>query len=204
MCIRRTKDLLLLPEPKTVEHQLYLSPAERSHYLQVGKSYRKAIDDAVCGRKLANAYRTIFQVLLKLRMICNHGTLPTEHAASLVADTDETLALLQDGPTICAYCCEDVVIDDAADGCIADRLQACSHIVCGVCVPQYHEDLERLRDGFDIACPLCKEPLQELNLLRENVPTSGEIQPSLTSDGISTKLSKLIEDVREHRFSDKW
>jgi SWI/SNF-related matrix-associated actin-dependent regulator of chromatin subfamily A3 len=202
ICIRRTKDLLKIPEPKTVELQLYLSPAEKSHYLRVGELHRKAFDDAVCGRKTADAYRTVFQVLIKLRMICNHGTLVVEDAPSLNGENDDTLAVLQDGIAICAYCGEDVITDGAMEDCAADRLQACSHIVCRACESQYHEDLERLNNGFCGACPLCKEPLQEARLNPQIYPVLSEAKCS--PKGISTKLSKLLEDVREHRFSDKW
>ncbi|KAH0563182.1 hypothetical protein GP486_002249 [Trichoglossum hirsutum] len=203
ICIRRRKDLLQLPEPCTLEHKLHLSPAERSHYLQIGESYRRAIDDAVCGKKPSEAYRTILQALLKLRMLCNHGTLQQNDATSAIDEADETLALLQEGTVPCVYCGEDIISDGRKEGSTVGRLLACSHVVCGGCVQQYQEDLERLSEGFEVACPLCKVPLNEDIVESKKRVVINDSQIYFSGDGVSTKLSRLLEDVKEHRFSEK-
>jgi hypothetical protein len=161
ICIRRTKDLLQIPEPQTVEYKLHLSHSEHSLYSQVGESYRKAIDDAVSGRsrKVPEAYRSIFQALLKLRILCNHGMLEPVRITSVIDAYDESLTPLQVYTTSCAYCDEDVIYNGVEGGSIAGRLPACSHFVCEECIQQYQEDLAMLDEGFEIACPLCKVPL---------------------------------------------
>jgi SWI/SNF-related matrix-associated actin-dependent regulator of chromatin subfamily A3 len=204
ICIRRRKDLLQLPEPCTLEYKLHLSPAEQSRYLQIGESYRRAIDDAVCGKRPSEAYRTILQALLKLRMLCNHGTLQQVDATLAIDEADETLALFQEGTASCAYCCEDVISDGRKEDIMVGRLPACSHVVCGGCIQQYREDLERLSEGFEVACPLCKAPLNEYTVGSEKRAVEDGFQIYFSEDGVSTKLSKLLEDVKEHMLLEKW
>lgn len=199
ICLRRTKDLLRLPDHQVVQYELQLSPAEKSRYSQILASHKKAIDDTVCGRKSSEAYRTIFQALLKLRMLCNHGTFQTDDRDG----TDKTLAILQEGTASCAYCSEDITSDGAKEDSVAGQLPACSHVVCQGCIRHYEEDLERLNEGFEVACPLCKVPLEE-DLERSEIQTA-VFGPQVChpEDGISTKLSKLLEDVKKHRFTEK-
>ena len=200
ICIRRTKDLLQLPDHQVVQYELQLSPAEKSRYSQILASHKKAIDDTVCGRKTSEAYRTIFQALLKLRMLCNHGTFQTDDRDG----TDKTLAILQEGTASCAYCSEDIISDGAKEDSVAGQLPACSHVVCQGCIRQYEEDLERLNEGFEVSCPLCKVPLEE-DVERSEIRTAAfGPQVCHPEDGISTKLSKLLEDVNKHRFTEKW
>jgi len=202
LCIRRTKDLLHLAEPTTVENELHFSQVERARYVQISQAHRKAIDDAVCGRKPADAYRTIFQVMLKLRMLCNHGTFEVKGRVPSAEENGDTLAQFQDGTAICAYCGEDVAADGSVEDCVAGRLETCSHIVCDACMYRYLEDLERLREGFDVACPLCKAPLQEENTVRQGFDNESRSSPE--ASGVSTKLFKLLEDIKRYRYSDKW
>ncbi|OCL05743.1 hypothetical protein AOQ84DRAFT_412772 [Glonium stellatum] len=147
ICIRRTKDLLQLPDHRVVRYELHLSPDEKSRYSQILASHKKAIDDSVCGRKPSDAYRTIFQALLQLRMLCNHGSFQTVGREG----DDRALALLQEGAASCAYCNEDVISDGAKEDSVAGQLPACSHLVCQGCIQRYEEDLERL-DGFRNPC----------------------------------------------------
>jgi hypothetical protein len=133
-------------------------------------------------------------------MLCNHGTFQTDDRDG----TDKTLAILQEGTASCAYCSEDIISDGAKEDSVAGQLPACSHVVCQGCIRQYEDDLGRLNEGFEVACPLCKVPLEE-DLERSKIGTAvfGP-QVCYLEDGTSTKLSKLLEDVKEHRFTEKW
>lgn len=204
ICIRRTRGLLHLPEPRNVEYKSHLSPAEHSRYSQIVESYRQAIDDAVCGRKPSEAYRTILQALLKLRMLCNHGTLLLNDATSGNDGADEDMALLQEGPPTCGYCGVEILCDGAEEDFVAHRLPACSHAVCRGCIQQYQEDLQRLKEGFEVVCSICKVSLKEDHVLSGQQAIAEGSQVSLSEGGVFTKLSKLLEDIKEYRFSDKW
>jgi SWI/SNF-related matrix-associated actin-dependent regulator of chromatin subfamily A3 len=204
ICIRRTKDLLQLPEPQTLDYKFYFSAIEQSRYSEICESYGQAIDDVICGRQPSEAYRTILQALLKLRMLCNHGSLQPYDASSVVDRPKETLAFLRGGSAFCVYCGGDMVCDGAEEDFLASRLPACSHCVCGGCIQQYQEDLQRLSEGCEVACPLCKVSLKEDLVVSGKRAVADGSQISLSETGMSTKLSKLLEDIKEHRFSDKW
>lgn len=165
-----------------------MSPAEHSSYAQIGESYRQAIDDAVCGRKPSEAYRTIFQALLKLRMLCNHGTLEPNVVTSPSGNAEERLAVLQESPASCAYCDADVVSDCAEEDSTAGQLPGCSHTVCGGCMEGYQERPQRLNGAFEVACPICEaSPKEGLVSGKRAIPR--DLPISLSEDGVSTKLS---------------
>jgi SWI/SNF-related matrix-associated actin-dependent regulator of chromatin subfamily A3 len=137
-------------------------------------------------------------------MLCNHGSLQPYDTTSVADSPNETLAFPQGGSAFCVYCGGDVVCDGAEEDSLASRLPACSHSVCGGCIQQYQEDLQRLSEGCEVACPLCKVSLKEDLAVSGKRAIADGSQISLSETGMSTKLSKLLEDIKEHRFSDKW
>jgi SWI/SNF-related matrix-associated actin-dependent regulator of chromatin subfamily A3 len=72
--LRRSKDILHLPESELIEYKLDLSPAEDMEYHRIGELSRQVIDDVISGSEPANASRGILEAILQLRILCNHGT----------------------------------------------------------------------------------------------------------------------------------
>ncbi|KAH0562511.1 hypothetical protein GP486_002803 [Trichoglossum hirsutum] len=98
ICLRRTKELLELPQPQSFQYLLELSPAEQDEYANIGEAHRQAIDHAVSGHKTPEAYQGVLQALLRLRLLCNHGLLAQRlqaTAAGVPEDPDVALSLLQ-------------------------------------------------------------------------------------------------------------
>jgi len=204
VCIRRTKELLELPEFQKIEQYLELSSAERSAYNSVGECYKTAIDDAICGRKPADAYRSILQALLRLRLICNHGRIIEASPRPGRENEEEMLAFLQEGDVSCAYCSTQVGLDRPKEEMPSAKLDPCAHVVCNSCLEKYHEDLEKVKQGFEIACPNCSTPLEEGNpkpFQLANVDV-GQVSPG--GHFVSTKFVKIMEDIRMHSTADKW
>ena len=56
ICLRRRKELLKLPTPQSFQYSLKLSAAEQVEYANIGETHRQAIDDAVNGITLTEAY----------------------------------------------------------------------------------------------------------------------------------------------------
>lgn len=73
ICLRRSKQLLDIREPKTISYKLSLTADERSVYKQIGEGYRRSLDDALCRGNPSQASRYLFQALLRLRVFSNHG-----------------------------------------------------------------------------------------------------------------------------------
>jgi hypothetical protein len=218
ICLRRTNDILQLPKPTTLLRRLRLSSAEDEEYANIGETYRREIDKAVSGHKTAEAYCGILQAILRLRLFCNHGTYEKplqDRNGGLPSDPDEAITLLQQSDdAICAYCsCDISSIGDQNDP-ESGTLTACSHILCADCVSQYMADLEKTRQGSKTQCPLCYS-VTDQNFLTPKEGKRGRpkrtfsqgspgILNSFDPDrGYSSKLSSLVEDIKDHLHKDK-
>ena len=206
ICLRRTKDLLHLPEPEKITYELELSPVEREMYRSIGESSKQVIDDVVSGRKNMEAYNGILQAIMQLRLLCNHGTFEEVFQRTRDAgmpDPDEALALLEEkDDAICTVCSSDVTsVND--HGLNAGRFTTCSHLLCNVCFAQYEEDLERQVIEETSYCPICQAPITEARGTMRHEIQPNIVSPDALNVGLSTKLFKLLEDVNRFRHSSK-
>ena len=197
--MRRTKELLELPEPQSFQYLLELSPAEQDEYANIGEAHRQAIDDAVSGHRTSEAYQGILQALLRLRLLCNHGLLAQELQATATGvpeDPNVALSLLQQSDqAVCAYCSCDITSIGYTNDSYSGVFIACSHLLCLGCMPQ---DTERNK----AQCPLCQGYISGSgNLLR-----SGDEQQDILTVQYGeqcSKLAALMRDVEEHLFTSK-
>jgi hypothetical protein len=150
--------------------------------------------------------------ILRLRLLCNHGTLghpyqPNE-VANIATNFDETLTLLQQSDqAICTYCsCEIISLSDSI-ATNSGTFSECKHLFCNECFIQYEEEIEKTGPGETKLCPICGVMS---NLRRkgegQNRGDEAQIMKINVEDlhvGKSAKLAKLLEDVRQHRHSDK-
>jgi SNF2 family DNA or RNA helicase len=200
ICIRRSRDLLDLPDLHEVERQFKLSQKELAAYDDVRSRYRKAVDDAICGKKPADAYRCIFQALLKLRLVCNHGKI-LEASTSSTLHEEELLALLQEGNISCAVCESQISLDGTEDDQPAAKLEPCDHFICKGCFKKYPTE-ERIRKAFNSTCPGCSTPLHENCFLPLPDNYERELNPGMSF--ISTKFVEIIKDIKKQDPSEKW
>jgi hypothetical protein len=206
--LRRTNKIFQLSEPIARLYELNLAAVEDAAYANIGETYRQEIDRAVSGRKTAEAYSGILQALLRLRLLCNHGTyehLSQNLGSTLPSDPEEALTFLQQSDhASCAYCSCDVNVIGKPNPQSAE-FTVCSHLLCSECLPQYEADLKETRVGKNAQCPLCENVIVG-SFIKANKKTGrkrapvGPVSPgSLTSfnlnEGYSTKFSALLQDV---------
>ena len=79
VCLRRTKDLLDLPDRQDRTCTLELSREEREQYDQTMKRMARAIRMNAEGSDKKSLFG-LFQALLQLRLLCNHGTFMGQQA----------------------------------------------------------------------------------------------------------------------------
>ncbi|KAK2808657.1 hypothetical protein FQN50_004521 [Emmonsiellopsis sp. PD_5] len=72
LCLRRTKEILHLPEPKSRIISITFSDEERQQYERTKRMMTSAIRQQVGDEK--NNVFGVFQAQLQLRILCNHGT----------------------------------------------------------------------------------------------------------------------------------
>lgn len=137
ICLRRTKDLLNFPRLEEINHKLELSSAEKEMYHNIAEVSKQTIDDIISGRKAIEEYSGILQTIMRLRLLCNHGTFDNMFQKSGITDipdSEETLGLLQQADNaICAICSCDITSVNNPEGLNPDHFTACSHLLCDGC-----------------------------------------------------------------------
>ncbi|KAF2178005.1 hypothetical protein K469DRAFT_676470 [Zopfia rhizophila CBS 207.26] len=161
ICLRRTRELLDLPEPIPQIRRLPLTQSERGEYDELLRGCRTKIDMAVSGRRKGRINSTVLESLLKLRLFCNNGNINAVFnmgPKGLPADPDEALTYLQQfDQNICAYCSGTIYsLNDTTDADGGIILPSCYHLVCRGCMPHHRARGQR--------CPTCV-PGEELLLL---------------------------------------
>lgn len=82
-CLRRTESCLSLPATREEVVPLHLSPAERKAYDDVLEDARKQIDRMVSTGQ-SERCRKLFTALMRMRMICNTGTLKSTYSGAFL------------------------------------------------------------------------------------------------------------------------
>ncbi|KAJ4287020.1 hypothetical protein N0V90_012901 [Kalmusia sp. IMI 367209] len=152
ICLRRTRELLDLPEPVAQIHRIPLTAAERRDYDKLLHQGRVQIDMAVSGRRKGRINSTILESLLKLRLFCNNGRDVAIDLTGLPEDSDEVLTYLQQfQKNICAYCNGTVYslseVDDNEGGIVIDL---CSKSIVFSCWKKTLTIVARLLDYYSI------------------------------------------------------
>ncbi|PVI01287.1 hypothetical protein DM02DRAFT_654670 [Periconia macrospinosa] len=109
ICLRRTREILGLPEPIADQRELKFSDQERYQYDELYEHYSKQVQMAVSGvTKLAS---TTLQSIHELRLFCNNG--PRKIQRELNESDDEILSYLQQfDRNICAKCSDSIFCID--------------------------------------------------------------------------------------------
>ncbi|KAK8123092.1 P-loop containing nucleoside triphosphate hydrolase [Apiospora sp. TS-2023a] len=199
VCLRRTRQLLDLPEPRTEERRLPLSTSELRDYRNLLLQGRLQIDMAVSQRGKTNVKSAFLESLLKLRLFCNNGrTNATMQCGptGLPMDPTEALGYLeQHGENICAYCSGVILfISESAGNDGGTFIAGCSHLLCHNCVPYHRGEKER--------CPTCAN--QVGTVPQTTLPSSVmHIEPTVGDESTDmgrtipypSKLLALLSDI---------
>ncbi|KAJ5373530.1 hypothetical protein N7517_005536 [Penicillium concentricum] len=165
ICIRRTRDVLNLPEPTTETRKLPMSLVEKTQYRDLLHECMTKIDMTVSGRRNGKVNSTVLESLLSLRLFCNNG----KAAAGIPVDSDEALSYLEQlDKNVCSYCSSTIFwLSDTPDTDGGIFLSGCRHL-SGVPISlleksKNHHTLIEIR-----ATPLMKQyPTKLLALLSE-------------------------------------
>ena len=92
ICLRRSETLLNLPQPQSREITVTLTQGERELYNDILKKCAREIDQVVSSQVKLKKYSVLFTAIMKLRMVCNHGTVPVNDqllASGTVPEADQ-------------------------------------------------------------------------------------------------------------------
>lgn len=198
VCLRRTEALLNLPPSTTDTIKIDFSSSESAAYKRIEAQCQEEFDRQLCSKSKANSSTLLFQTIMKLRRLCNHGTFVTETATQRSPSPSGKQGRSKKGASI----------------------QEPQDPLCSLCSPD-DEDITASLEGVD-ECPLCGRPLVDtavpLSTFRgswlaapgtpNGCPVTGEINgtPSPISSpassaveltGYSSKLTAVTENICE-------
>jgi SWI/SNF-related matrix-associated actin-dependent regulator of chromatin subfamily A3 len=98
ICLRRNEKYLELSEPRHQEIKLTLSTEEKTMYDEVLRRFQEDLDNLVSNQSKTKKYAILFTMVMKLRRLCNHGTMYMTEQLLVGAATE------LDPDTFCDYC----------------------------------------------------------------------------------------------------
>ncbi len=209
LCLRRTRDVLVLPNLSLQIRSLTLSQQESMPYNQIKSDLKERIEIALSGPGQDHTISSVLQGILRLRLLCNHGVSTKYHMDSIThgssSSKEESFALLQlIGGTNCVNCTSRVDSLDEGEGLASGVITGCSHLVCRSCLDRNAVPLV----GTVLNCPLC------------NQATSAQSQPSVIDSlalpmkshdqlqswdsYVPTKITRLVEEVVDRMSDGTW
>jgi SNF2 family DNA or RNA helicase len=212
VCLRRTKQLLDLPEVVTEPRLLNFSPQEKKRYIDTRDKLVRTIRQ---GRFLPQnkGYLGVFQLQLQLRRLCNHGTFQKPSLSVEEFDPDQAITYLKEQKIAECEVCNTTVtgihnIEEQRSG----NFTICGHLLCSKCIPKIKQALEKVegRDGC-LKCSLCPETIFGEYLVTEEISSKPMKNGSkhlsawqyFDKNGCSTKISAVIADIEQHKTEGK-
>ncbi|KAF8247265.1 hypothetical protein K440DRAFT_308066 [Wilcoxina mikolae CBS 423.85] len=209
ICLRRTTEVLqALPDITEEIRVLELSPEERRRYCNITEESKKQIDSLVCAGNAANAYQCILSAILRLRLLCNHGTFdvqetnPNLDSTNLPAPTESSSSMKKEASLTCSHCFSAVDSSTQHTQCPdTEASVSCFHTWCTECLSLHQSCLYSGQNGTTaIICPLCGKPVAEDTNIATPEADSGYGSPvDMDCDsqtGFSTKISAVINEIR--------
>jgi len=212
VCLRRTKQLLHLPEA-VYEHQfLHFSAKEEQQYNDTRDKLVNLINKNGLKSKNQKGFLGVLQLQLQLRRLCNHGTFQEASLGADEFDPNQAIALLKkQNAAKCESCSLKITgiqgIEETRNG----NFTVCGHLLCMKCAPKMKMKLE-LVDGRDgcFKCSLCSEIVFGNYLVDEIATNSSNSRDKGISawqyfdkEGCSTKVSAVVADIEHHRTDGK-
>jgi SNF2 family DNA or RNA helicase len=197
ICLRRTRELLDLPEPVPRIRRIPLTPSERVDYDSLLHRGQIQIDMAVSGRRKGRVNSTVLEALLKLRLFCNNGKdLDDLHSSTLglPEDPDEALSYLQQqDQNICAYCKGTIYsLSQCVDDESGSIIGKCAHLLCQTCLPQHRAQKRE--------CPTCAEDIMQgfatMDKPVSETPSQG-VEKDREQRRYPSKLLALLSDLQK-------
>ncbi|KAJ5090486.1 hypothetical protein N7532_009170 [Penicillium argentinense] len=196
VCIRRTRELIGIPDPDPQVKKLSMSQSERVQYRDLLQDCKMKIDMAVSGKRKGKLNSTVLESLLALRLFCNNGKM----ASKMPVDLDEVFSLLQQsGEDFCVYCDRKVhgisSRNDEAGIDEATMLPDCGHLVCQGCLA------EHLQKGRCHGCKEYNTGPRSYDAVRHaaNHQATGEHGHHVPRESYPTKLLALLNDIIQSR-----
>ncbi|KAF5540893.1 DNA repair recombination rad5c [Fusarium napiforme] len=208
ICLRRTQELLHLPQVSERHHYIELQDSERRQYDQTLANMACFIrGKASLGPGKRNGFG-IFQAQLQLRLLCNHGTFQkpfkdSDHRDKKAEREDFLHSLGSNAQITCSLCGIPIPAFDLLGGSDSYN-HPCGHKLCQECILQNDEAGVSPENRFLARpCPLCKGMIEESHSSNSQ-SFVGELDSShFDPEGYSSKMNALIQDLEQSPVGTK-
>ncbi len=199
ICLRRTRDIIKLPETVPHEKLIPLSNSERREYDELYQRYSNLVQMAVSGQK-SNVSATALHYIHELRLFCNNGL--RRNGREGVETDDELLSdLQQHNMNICANCSGPIFsIDQGGNSYGGTFISSCKHLVCHSCLSQCYKER-----GDCVLCLREHTPMKPFydSILSLHCPGENGDLLERPPKEYPSKLIALLNDLRINP-SNKW
>lgn len=186
-----------MTQSTTYTHRLDFTVEERGEYSRIERICKEALDLAVSGHKVKEAHQNVLEILLRLRLFCNNGSIYNDegrtHSSSKFMDPGEAFSLLQQSDrATCYYCSCDITSIAGSDNHDSVALTNCGRAICSDCVP-----LWRSETGKRKQCPICRSTHSLESVVAESN------KDVLSPTKYPSKLLALCRDIEIHKNEGK-
>ncbi|KAH8800403.1 SNF2 family N-terminal domain-containing protein [Xylogone sp. PMI_703] len=212
VCLRRTKELLGLPEIILESQLLSFSISEKKRYIDTRDKLISLINQNSL-QPQNRGYLGVFQLQLQLRRLCNHGTFQKPSLGSEEFDPDQAMSLLRKHKRAkCDSCGIKITgihgIEEQKNG----SFTVCGHLLCSSCIPKMKQALRKV-DGENShpQCSLCSETIFAEYIMTEEASSASSARVGrhlsawqyFDKDGCSTKVSAVVTDIEQNKTDSK-
>jgi hypothetical protein len=213
ICLRRTKDLLKLPDIVPEIRFLAFSTVEKKQYLDTRETFIQTMNQ----HRLLPQTKSqlgVFQLQLQLRRLCNHGTFQKASSGVQEFDPEQALAFLKSQEVAkCDACSVNVTGIHGIEEQRSGYFTVCGHLLCAKCIPKMKQALQKINGKANHQkCSLCPEMVSGEYLQMTIEETSAK--PAQSKDnlspwryfdrnGCSTKISAVVSDIEQHKTEGK-
>ena len=208
ICLRRRKEMkfidLKLPKLNEYIHRIKFTPSEMEKYDALRAEAKGLLEtfqirQSAGDKKAQETYRHLFEILLRLRQVCNHWKLCAKRVTSLLSQleaqkvvdlTPENRKALQDMLMLSIESREDcpICLDELTGH--APVITHCGHIFGTDCITRVI--------GTQAKCPMCRAPLEDESKLVQPAAGLGEtdgdpdMDAEIDDENTSSKVRALL------------
>ncbi|KAL6413087.1 promoter binding protein RUSH-1alpha [Ilyonectria robusta] len=200
VCLRRTQDLLHLPNISQNHHYITLTESERRQYDETLTAMASFIKEKASLNPDKRDSFGIFQAQLQLRLLCNHGTFQKRLARKAHRDRkaereDFLYSLGSNAEITCSSCGIPIPVFDLLGGSNSFN-HPCGHKLCQECISESQGDLDASSGVFTAPCPLCKIMVEQRPSDQGSSTESwGNTEGYFNQTGFSSKINALMKDL---------
>jgi SWI/SNF-related matrix-associated actin-dependent regulator of chromatin subfamily A3 len=208
VCLRRTRDLLDLPDPREITRPVELSSEERNQYNTAKKMMIQALRQKI-GEADKKHLFGMFQAQLQLRILANHGTFQQPFSwndpRNMQMEREDALCSVgQNGDIVCSRCRQTMPLL-GTNRVTRKYPETCAHVLCSECMDEKIQEAA-IDSDLVFKCPLCYPtgPGSTEKAIDTDRASAGERHDNyFRPHGYSSKMVAIMEDVQEDLWKTK-